>query len=574
MTEGRVVVDLAERACMDVTQEIAIGLHEIAATQGGEGCDDRSGMHQAHRREAEVLELHGQRSPGVGFGDGDGEMCASWRIGGRENWSLADRHASQPLVEDRGHDDPGGKSRVERFSPTPLAPAKNSDMGARSPVVRPRPVLPSRGSSEHRIFTPARALARTRRSDALLAAVVLGGGIAAGVGAGSPTAVAIVGIVAASATAPRAAVVAAVPTAVLASLVPAFEVAAMVAAAAIQIGVLVRCGRNLRLAPTLAVLAFMALLTISHLRGEGGHYVTVEVARNTLLSTFICLGLSLSAMAADVNRLALLRALAGTGAIGNIYLLNTGSFVGGRLSTEDFNPNATGHIAALALLAAWGTFLATRRWWWLACALPAALLLVLSQSRGALVIVSVGLGIPWIFLRLSFARVLLAGAITMVLYAAWPVISSGLALLLSSRVYEESETRVNVLQLALRAIGEHPLTGLGWRRFPDYSYSHLGVFLETHNEYARVAAESGLLALVALLTLAFMGLRRPMADRTDRGAKGVLLGGLTALAFADSLSVLAICAPLWLVLGITLSARRDRSRTDAVSPQRTPGRQS
>ena len=439
-------------------------------------------------------------------------------------------------------------------------------MGAYCHVVDPRPVSPNRDSGERRTVTLTGELTQRRRPEALLAALVLGTGIAAGVGAANPTAVLIGGIVVASATVPRVAVVVAVPMTVLASLLPGFGVMATIAAAAIQIGVLARCGRNLRVAPTIAVLSLMALLTFSHLRGEGGSVVAVEAARNTLLSTLIGIGLLLSAMAVDVNRLALLRALAGTGAIGSIYLMNTGSVVGGRLSTEGFNANLTGHIAALALLAAWGTFLATRRPWWLACASPAALLLVLSQSRGALVIVSLGIAVPWIFLRLSFARVLLAGAIAAVLYVAWPVISTGLALLLSSRVYEESETRANVLQLALRAIGEHPLAGLGWRRFPDYSYNHLGLLLNTHNEYARVAAESGLLALVALLALAFMGLRRPMVDRTDRGAKGLLLGGLTALAFANTLSVLAICVPLWLVLGTTLTARRDRSTTPPAKP--------
>jgi O-antigen ligase len=370
------------------------------------------------------------------------------------------------------------------------------------------------------------------------------------------------------------AVVIAIPIIVLVSLLPDLGTATLAAAGASQLGVLARCRRNLRIAPTITVLLFAAMLALSHLRAEGGFAVAAEAARNTLLSTLIGLALVLSAMAADVKRLAIVRALAGTGFVGSLYLLNAGLFVGGRLTTENLNANSVGHVAALALLAAWGAFLATRRPWWLICAAPAALLLVLSQSRGALVIVAIGTALPWIFHRLSLTRVLLAGSIMALLYAAWPLISGGLSELLSSRVYTETETRANVLQLALRAIIEHPLTGLGWRTFPDYSYLHLGIVLNTHNEYMRIGAESGLPALAALLALAFIGLRRPIADSTGWALKGIFIGGLTALAFANTLSVLAICTPIWLVLGTILGRRRDLSTAELVARPRCGSRQS
>jgi O-antigen ligase len=274
-------------------------------------------------------------------------------------------------------------------------------------------------------------------------------------------------------------------------------------------------------------------------------------------------------MAAQLRKMVLLRLLSVTGGISSAYLLSTGVVTGGRLATEELNPNSVGHVAALAFLAAGGTFLASRRLWWLACAAPGAALVVLSQSRGALLVVAVGALVPWVFRRFSAGRMVLAASTTVTAYAAWPLVTTALSRILSSRIHAESDARVEVLQLSGRAAFENPLTGLGWRNFPDFSARYLGVALNTHNEYARVAAEAGVLALIVLVTLAVMGLRRKAQDREDWALRSLLLGGLTALTFANSLSSLAICAPLWVALGAILADRapvaQAPSREESVS---------
>jgi len=120
--------------------------------------------------------------------------------------------------------------------------------------------------------------------------------------------------------------------------------------------------------------------------------------------------------------------------------------------------------------------------------------------------------------------------------------------------YEES--RWTALRLAGDAFLAHPLEGLGWNGFPAYAARHdrYGA-IPTHNTYAQVLAELGLVGVLALLAvLGTLGLAawRGRPPRLLHGAlAGTLAAGAIGFLFINGLSLPGAVMPLMLAMGLT-----------------------
>jgi hypothetical protein len=86
------------------------------------------------------------------------------------------------------------------------------------------------------------------------------------------------------------------------------------------------------------------------------------------------------------------------------------------------------------------------------------------------------------------------------------------------------ESRLDAVRLAAEAFAAEPVHGIGWERFPEHAEDH-GEFglLASHNEYARVAAELGLVGLVLFVLTLAAGLLWATRQR-DRDFRAALLG--------------------------------------------------
>lgn len=110
------------------------------------------------------------------------------------------------------------------------------------------------------------------------------------------------------------------------------------------------------------------------------------------------------------------------------------------------------------------------------------------------------------------------------------------------------------LELAMRAFSDHPVAGIGWGDFPAYADARKGFgALPTHNDYARVLAELGLVgALLLALLLATVAIpawgRRH--DPLGTAVAGVLATGLVGLFFVNGLSAAAVTVPLGLAAAV------------------------
>lgn len=111
----------------------------------------------------------------------------------------------------------------------------------------------------------------------------------------------------------------------------------------------------------------------------------------------------------------------------------------------------------------------------------------------------------------------------------------------SADVYREEslEERLFAAQYTLQMIGQRPWFGHGGGSFavafPPFKGEHpLGFYDHTHNDYAEIAADTGLLGLGLLLTLGALALRRAVQglnDNTTPFARGVAAGLCMAMLY-------------------------------------------
>lgn len=313
----------------------------------------------------------------------------------------------------------------------------------------------------------------------------------------------------------------------------------------------------------IALAALAAIITASHFFHDPPIVVDISEARNHLYATLLGLGFIVAVVLVRLDQIVALRTLAVSGAASAGYLLIVGqATTSGRIEAETLNENSVGYVGALAAVAAFGLFARTRRFRWLLVAVAPVILAVLSQSRGAALALVVGVGLVWGLRRTGAARVLVIVLAPVVAFLALPVVQSLVATYFSRRdlATAESTARLRLLQLAGDLTLEHPFIGVGWRAFPDHSLARMGRAMNTHDEYARLAAESGVLALVLFVAVAAVALR----SNAVPAVKATLVAGLVAFGFANAMSNPAVSMPVWVLLGVALAVR---SRGRAVGDQ-------
>ena len=212
---------------------------------------------------------------------------------------------------------------------------------------------------------------------------------------------------------------------------------------------------------------------------------------------------------------------------------------------------------------------------------------LLSQGRGAWV----GLAAAAVILAAGLIRsragwnvagAMLLGMLVLAGVAAKlsPVVAERFATLTNISRDESLRQRLMYQQAALRAVGDHPLAGIGFENFrnayPGYRSADDVNFFDNnviptmvHNGYLEAALNNGIPALLlylALVTLALVKLVRELARAQDRDRRDLLLGFLAALGaylVQDLFGWLdmALTSAFWVTLGLALN----------LAGQKTPG---
>lgn len=280
-------------------------------------------------------------------------------------------------------------------------------------------------------------------------------------------------------------------------------------------------------------------------------------AWNDLVSLLAGLAVPAACLVAapDPRRVAQLTAGCGTGVAA--YLLMRGDQAEGRLIGLGLNPNYAGVLLALATVAAVGMAKVGRSWAWLLPALVCASAVFETRSRGAYLAVLAGLTCLLLAGRPPRQKVLLtlSGLIAALVLPATLNSQNGLTGDRSTaELAANSEVRTQAAQLAARVAFENPLRGIGYARFPGFAESTAGFHLRmnTHNDYLRLAAEAGVLALVLFLALVWRSLSRRCSGY-EAVLRAVVVANGAALVFANTLSNLVVTIPFWISLGCLLT---------------------
>jgi hypothetical protein len=266
----------------------------------------------------------------------------------------------------------------------------------------------------------------------------------------------------------------------------------------------------------------------------------------------------------DPRRIAQAVGGAGTGAAG--YLLIQGEYASDRLTGLGLNPNYVGAFLAVSLVATAGLARFHRTWAWLVPAVVCAFALIETRSRGAFLMAAVGLACLLLVGRPLRDKVLIALVLLVSAEALPGSLDSVEGDLTGSRTSTEltmnTEVRKQAAALAMRIAFDHPLRGIGYAMFPEYARASptLGIYINTHNDYLRLAAETGMVTVALLVALLWLGLvRRYPADHSVLQA--LCASFAVGLLFANTLTSFVVSAPFWISLGCLL-ARTSRQKTD------------
>lgn len=282
-----------------------------------------------------------------------------------------------------------------------------------------------------------------------------------------------------------------------------------------------------------------------------------------LISLLAGLGLVAAVAASPPSPQALARVTAVAGALAAGWVLMLGERADGRLQGLGLNPNYLGALLALPLVAAIGLALRHRRPVWLVPAAACFAAMVDTRSRGAFVAGAVGVAIVLIQGRRRPIQVLVVAAGIAVGVVFPGTIDAAERVAAGSRraaeLSQNSAIREHVAWFAARTAAEHPLRGIGYGTFPSYaeSSSRVGIYIATHNDYLRLAAEMGIPALVVFLLLIWLGVKSP-ASGDSAVPLAMTAAYAVGLLFANELANLIVSMPFWLALGCLLAAPASR----------------
>jgi O-antigen ligase len=251
-------------------------------------------------------------------------------------------------------------------------------------------------------------------------------------------------------------------------------------------------------------------------------------------------------------------------------LLDPTLSVAGRFALLGLNPNYVGAALSLGAVASLAALIHNRRNpIWIASGAACLIGVRASGSRGALVMLLAGAAVLALLGRPRWVQ--LTAALVAALLIALPGFSDGaLNLFIGPRTATDFASsnldRANAGLTALRYAAENPVFGVGYGQFAALAARdpRIAEYVATHNDYLRLAAESGFPAALLLLAIIALALRN-RGQPIHRAEIAMVITYAVGLLFGNFLSNLAVSAPFWLWLGWSLHPSAERSTVGTES---------
>ena len=253
------------------------------------------------------------------------------------------------------------------------------------------------------------------------------------------------------------------------------------------------------------------------------------------------------------------------GAVMSVVLLLGGEFADHRLEGFGMNPNYVGVLGAVPFVGSLGLACHRRSPMWLMAAAPCAVVLLATRSRGSVLAAAVGTVVILMSGRSPHSKILVAAfALTAVLVIPGSldvVESAGAGGRSAAELTLNNAIREHAAEVAIKVALAHPLRGIGYDMFPPYAARspQLGIFINTHDDFLRLACEAGLPSVAILIAVLWR------ACRWDGGGdlrvmRAIVVSYAACLLFANTLSSIVLTMPFWAALGCLLAHAPDRAR--------------
>jgi O-antigen ligase len=236
----------------------------------------------------------------------------------------------------------------------------------------------------------------------------------------------------------------------------------------------------------------------------------------------------------------------------------------GRIALLGLNSNYVGAALALGAVASLAALIHNRRNpIWIATGVACVIGIRASGSRGAIVMLLAGVAVLGLLGRPRWIQLTVVAVAATVVIALPGFTDEALTLLIGPRTAADFAAsnidRTNAGLTALRYAVANPVFGVGYGQFAALAARDplLAEYVATHNDYLRLAAESGFPA--ALLLIAVVGLALRTGRPLRRTETAMVVTYAVSLLFGNFLSNLSVSAPFWLWLGLSLHVSAERS---------------
>jgi O-antigen ligase len=239
------------------------------------------------------------------------------------------------------------------------------------------------------------------------------------------------------------------------------------------------------------------------------------------------------------------------------------------------SPNRLGAVAGIMVIVGALQTLISNRWRWLWAALTAlaAVALLASFSRGALLGLAIAVGVLFAIrsrrvAAAYFVAVVIIAIVAVPLYVGARVAGSGGTLEI---LLENDRGRIDAWLAGFRMILEEPIFGHGFHSFRVLGerYGATDGLLTAHNEFIGLWAENGVVAIAAYVAIIAGVIACAIARRTDPWAI-IAIGAITLFAvagmFVDTLNYLGVTGVLWLVVAYGIARPLDTASVERASP--------
>lgn len=247
----------------------------------------------------------------------------------------------------------------------------------------------------------------------------------------------------------------------------------------------------------------------------------------------------------------------------------------GRITLLGLNSNYVGAALALGAVASLAALIhSTRNPIWIATGVACLVGIRASGSRGAILMLLAGVAVLGLLGRPRWVQMSVVAVAATVIIALPGLTDEAFTLLIGPRTATDFAAsnidRTNAGLTALRYAVANPVFGVGYGQFAALAAQDplLAEYVATHNDFLRLAAESGFPA--ALLFIAVVGLALRTGRPLRRIETAMVATYAVGLLFGNFLSNLPVSAPFWLWLGLSLHVSAERSAASEETARDVP----